>query len=83
MSRWRDKPAPEVILERCASVQAGAGTAVLDAAGRSTLLAANESMAKDALRVLGIAYRILPKQDSYTAEAPPSSSRRGCRCAPR
>ncbi len=62
------KGAPEVILERCASVQAGAGTTALDAAGRSTLLAANESMANDALRVLGIAYRVLPRQDSYAEE---------------
>jgi Ca2+-transporting ATPase len=33
------------------------------------LLAANESMANEALRVLGIAYRELPAQDHYTEEA--------------
>ena len=47
------KGAPEVVLERCASFQSGSGTAPLDAAERTSLLAVNESMAKDALRVLG------------------------------
>jgi Ca2+-transporting ATPase len=62
------KGAPEVVLERCASLQAGGGALALDAAGRARLLAANESMAKDALRVLGIAYRTLPRQERYSEE---------------
>ena len=62
------KGAPEVVLERCAAVQAGAGTVPLDAAQRAALLAANEAMAKDALRVLGIAYRTLAGSEPY-AEA--------------
>ena len=63
------KGAPEILLERCASFQTGTGTAVLDAAERAKLLAVNESMAKDALRVLGIVYRELSRQDHYTEEA--------------
>jgi len=62
------KGAPEVVLERCASFQSGGGTAALDAAERARLLAVNESMAKDALRVLGIAYKALSKQDHYSDE---------------
>ena len=62
------KGAPEVLLERCASIQEGAQVKPLDAAKRAQLLAANESMANEALRVLGIAYRELPKQDHYVEE---------------
>jgi Ca2+-transporting ATPase len=62
------KGAPEVVLERCISFQRGGGTAALDAAGRAGLLAVNESMAEDALRVLGIAYKELSKQDRYSDE---------------
>jgi Ca2+-transporting ATPase len=62
------KGAPEVVLERCAAVQAGGGTVPLDAAQRVALLAANEAMAKDALRVLGIAYRTLAGSEPH-AEA--------------
>ena len=62
------KGAPEVVLERCASFQSGSGTASLDAAARAKLLEVNESMAKDALRVLGIAYKPLSKQDHYSDE---------------
>jgi Ca2+-transporting ATPase len=52
------KGAPEVVLERCR----------LDPAQRADLLAANEAMARDALRVLAIAYKQVPKRDRY-AEA--------------
>ena len=62
------KGAPEVVLERCASFQSGNGTAPLDDAERTKLLAVNESMAKEALRVLGIAYRELPRADRYADE---------------
>jgi len=62
------KGAPEVVLERCASVQNGAAAVPLDAGARSRLLAVNESMAKDALRVLGIAYKELPQQERYSDE---------------
>ena len=62
------KGAPEVVLERCASFQSGSGTAPLDDAERTKLLAVNESMAKEALRVLGIAYKELPQADRYADE---------------
>jgi len=60
------KGAPEVVLERCASYQSGGGTTPLDAGEGAKLLATNESMAKDALRVLGIAYKELPRQEHYS-----------------
>jgi Ca2+-transporting ATPase len=63
------KGAPEVVLERCTSMQLGAETVPLDPTARRDLLAANESMANDALRVLGIAYKALPAQDHYTEDA--------------
>jgi len=59
------KGAPEVVLERCASSQSSGGTVPLDAGERAKLLAINESMAKDALRVLGVAYKELPRRDQY------------------
>ena len=62
------KGAPEVVLDRCASFQRGASEVPLDSAERSQLLTVNESMAKDALRVLGIACKELPRQDSYSDE---------------
>ena len=62
------KGAPEVVLERCISVQSGATAVPLDAGERSKLLAVNESMANDALRVLGIAYKVLAKQERYVDE---------------
>ncbi|MGH8730418.1 MAG: cation-translocating P-type ATPase [Burkholderiales bacterium] len=62
------KGAPEVVLERCISFQNGGETAPLNAGERSKLLVVNESMAKDALRVLGIAYRELPRQEYYSDE---------------
>ena len=62
------KGAPEVVLERCASVQNGAAAVALDAGARTKLLAVNESMANDALRVLGIAYKELSRQEHYSDE---------------
>jgi Ca2+-transporting ATPase len=47
-----------MVLERCA----------LGADERAALLAANEEMAKDALRVLAIAGKELPRQDRYAEE---------------
>jgi Ca2+-transporting ATPase len=62
------KGAPEVVLERCTSAQNGAGTPPLDAPERARLQGVNESMASDALRVLGIAYKALPRQEHYSEE---------------
>ncbi|HEX6298493.1 MAG TPA: cation-translocating P-type ATPase [Burkholderiales bacterium] len=60
------KGAPEVVLQRCAAVQAGGGTAALDPVERARLMAANESMAKDALRVLAVAYKTLSEHGRYS-----------------
>ena len=49
------KGAPEVILESCDRVLTADGEAPLDAAGRQQILAQAQTMASDALRVLGIA----------------------------
>jgi len=50
------KGAPEVMLERCASVQLRQQQPLTDAA-RAEILAANETMAGHGLRVLALAYR--------------------------
>ena len=51
------KGAPEVLLERCASAQGRDQQQPLTDATRAQILAANETMAKDALRVLAIGYK--------------------------
>ena len=51
------KGAPEVLLERCVSVQHHDQQQPLTEATRAQILAANEKMATDALRVLAIAYK--------------------------
>ncbi|MEN6321219.1 MAG: cation-translocating P-type ATPase [Syntrophaceae bacterium] len=53
------KGAPEVVLERCSSIMDGESIKPIGAEERNVIHAANETMAKDALRVLGIAYRRL------------------------
>lgn len=60
------KGAPEVVLECCSSVQNGGVTTTLDAAKRSALQAVSETMAGEAMRVLGIAYRVLDNRHQYT-----------------
>jgi P-type Ca2+ transporter type 2C len=51
------KGAPEVLLERCVSAEGQGQPQPLTDASRAQVLAASEAMAKDALRVLAIAYR--------------------------
>jgi Ca2+-transporting ATPase len=51
------KGAPEVLLERCAQVQGHDRAGPLVDANRAQILAASEKMAKDALRVLALAYK--------------------------
>jgi Ca2+-transporting ATPase len=62
------KGAPEVILDRCSSLVNGDEITVLDDSERKNILAANEEMAMDALRVLAIAYKDLPPADDYNEE---------------
>lgn len=54
------KGAPDLVLENCASYQRMDDFAArLDDAGRMRILAANDRMTQDALRVLGVAYRVV------------------------
>jgi Ca2+-transporting ATPase len=66
------KGAPEVLLERCVSVQHRDEQQPLTDAARAQILGANEKMAKDALRVLAIAYKEVradgPHDDEETVE---------------
>jgi Ca2+-transporting ATPase len=62
------KGAPEVLLERCTAMLVGDEAAPLDADQRRKLDEANEAMAGEALRVLGVAYKELPAADVYTEE---------------
>jgi len=54
------KGAPEVVLERCTHVFENGKEKKLSDAKRKEILEANEKLASDALRVLGMAYRKLP-----------------------
>jgi P-type Ca2+ transporter type 2C len=55
------KGAPDVVLDLCSSYDAIDDRAKpLDETVRSRILAANDSMTSDALRVLGLAYRLVP-----------------------
>ncbi len=65
------KGAPDVVLDLCTRYQTIQDQAVpLDEAARQRILRANEAMAKQALRVLAVAYRVEPEAaDEATAEA--------------
>jgi Ca2+-transporting ATPase len=55
------KGAPDLVLEQCAYYQRMDGhIAPLDEAQRMRILSANDVMTQDALRVLGMAYRVAP-----------------------
>jgi Ca2+-transporting ATPase len=54
------KGAPDVVLGLCNRIQKHDNTcAPLDEKGKKAILAANDAMTKDALRVLGMAYRVV------------------------
>jgi Ca2+-transporting ATPase len=66
------KGAPDIVLSLCKSVQSidDKHTHPLDEAMKAKILAANDSMTKDALRVLGLAFRTVdahPDQENMTA----------------
>jgi len=63
------KGAPEVLLERCSSLLDGGELRPLTDGEGKNILTVNEEMAKDALRVLGIAYKELPEMDGYGEES--------------
>ncbi|WP_298005584.1 cation-translocating P-type ATPase [Anaerolinea sp.] len=55
------KGAPDIVLNLCTHIQRRDDTpAPLDDAMRAQILAANDAMTQDALRVLGLAYRLVP-----------------------
>ena len=54
------KGAPETILEHCNRIQKGDRTTKLTEKGRKQILGTNEEMAREALRVLAVAYKELP-----------------------
>ncbi len=58
------KGAPEIILERCDHVLKGGKAAKLTEKERKQILGTNEEMARDALRVLAVAYKELPSTPS-------------------
>lgn len=56
------KGAPDIVLDLCSSYRAkGCESKPLDAKTREDILNANENLTKDALRVLGFAYRLSPE----------------------
>jgi Ca2+-transporting ATPase len=61
------KGAPDVLLGRCSAELVGAETRPLDDVRRSAILEANEELAGQALRTLGVAYRSLPR-DAFARE---------------
>jgi Ca2+-transporting ATPase len=63
------KGAPEVVLQRCATILDAKGIQPLREGDRQKILAVNEEMACGALRVLGFAYRELPETLACMEEA--------------
>ena len=72
------KGAPDVLLARCATELVGEGTRPLTPARRAEILRANEELAGQALRTLGVAFRSLPKDGLA-----PGAARRAGRARPR
>ncbi|MDI6826601.1 MAG: calcium-translocating P-type ATPase, PMCA-type [Candidatus Aenigmarchaeota archaeon] len=62
------KGAPEIILDRCTHVLKNNRVKKLTEEERRNILRANEKMAQDALRVLGMAYRELPRTEKEFTE---------------
>ncbi|WP_008312314.1 cation-translocating P-type ATPase [Leptolyngbya sp. PCC 6406] len=61
------KGSPELLLECCQRVQVQTGQEPLATANRQTILAMNESLASQGLRVLGLAYRPLDQKPAENA----------------
>ncbi|HKQ25746.1 MAG TPA: HAD-IC family P-type ATPase [Burkholderiales bacterium] len=62
------KGAPEVLLEKCVSVQGHDGQQRLNDDTRAQILSASEKMAQDALRVLALAYKEVRPDGPYDEE---------------
>lgn len=63
------KGAPDVLLARCTRERVGTERRVLTDERRAEILQANESLALEALRTLGVAARALPAADPVQAQA--------------
>ena len=61
------KGAPDVLLARCTQEQVGEDRRPLTQERRNEILKVNEQLASEALRTLGVALRLLPR-DSFTRE---------------
>ncbi len=62
------KGAPEVVLEKCSAILEGDESSELTPEKRAQVLKTNEEMAKDALRVLAVAYRDLERDCTVSEE---------------
>jgi len=63
------KGAPEVVLERCSHIVEDGKIKKLTSKKRREILKINEEMAREALRILGMAYKILPEEaEKFTEE---------------
>lgn len=70
------KGAPDVLLERCTHELVGEDTRPLSAGRRAAIMSANEELAGQALRTLGIAFRSLP-QDMAAQHHPDTALEQG------
>jgi len=61
------KGAPDVLLARCTQEEVGEEKIPLTPARRAAILATNEALAGEALRTLGVAMKLLPR-DSFNRE---------------
>ncbi|SDY13376.1 cation-translocating P-type ATPase [Nitrosomonas sp. Nm58] len=61
------KGAPDVLLARCTHELVGVDTRVLGEARKAEILKTNEALAREALRTLAVAFRLLPV-DAFNAE---------------
>jgi P-type Ca2+ transporter type 2C len=61
------KGAPDVLLARCTQEEVGEGKVPLTPGRRAAILAINEALAGEALRTLGVAMRLLPR-DSFSRD---------------
>jgi Ca2+-transporting ATPase len=63
------KGAPEIVIERCSRVFTDTGMRELGEEEKAQIVKANQGMAQEALRVLGVAYREINDGIAYTEEA--------------
>jgi len=60
------KGAPEIVLENCTKIFDGKKVRKITASDKKKILQMNEKMASQALRVLGTAYKEVPKKQKYS-----------------